>query len=86
MAQNLIEYDPPKMLSLREVRVAGATANRLLNLRHSLRNLKGGSLTIQTHNGSQSLSLSLVDLQALIGLLIERDEAFLTGLNVETTE
>lgn len=84
--QNLIEYDPPKMLSMREARMAGATANRLLNLRHTLRQLESGSLTMKTRNGTQSMSLTRNDLEAVMGLLMERDEQFLTGLNIEINE
>lgn len=86
MTQNLIEYDPPKMLTLKEARVAGQVANRLTNLRDTLRNLDSGSIAIKTRNGTQSLSLPRDEVEAVIGLLIERDVALLTGLNVETGE
>lgn len=86
MVRNLIEYDPPKMLTLREARVAGQVANRLTNLRDTIHNLDSGSVTIKTRNGTQSLTLPRDEIEAVIGLLIERDVALLTGLNVETSE
>jgi hypothetical protein len=85
--QNLIEYDPPKMLSMREVRVAGATANRLTSLRGTLSSpIKGGSFVVSNLSGTVSFALCDNDVMAILGLLTERDELFLMGLNVEITE
>jgi hypothetical protein len=85
--KNLIKHDPPKMLSMREARMAGATANRLLSLRGALRQgLESGSVTLKTSNGTQSITLPRNDLMAVVGLLVERDEHFLIGLNVEISE
>lgn len=86
--QNLIKYDPPKMLSLREAQIAGSTAHRLMSLRHMLTKAShGATLAVSSRReGGIQLSLSPVDTEALIALLIERDIAFLTGLNVETSD
>lgn len=82
---DIVVYDPPKLLTEKEVRIAGATSNRLLSLRGFLAQgvAGGGSLTIKTRNGTQSLALHSVDAEALIALMIERDEALLVGLNIE---
>lgn len=80
----LTEYDPPKFITEREVRIAGQTSNRLSALRGALtQGLRSGSIHLATSNGSQSISLPQVDMEAVVGLLIERDEAFLIGLNIE---
>ena len=77
-------YTPPKRMTEREARLAGATSNMLLGLRGALsQGIAGGSLTIKTNNGSQSITLKIAEVEALIGLLIERDEAFLIGLDIE---
>lgn len=87
MGTALIPHEAPALLSLREVRLAGQTANRLSTLRGALATgLKGGSLTIQTRNGTSSLALTSIDMEALISLLTERDELFLTSLNIEIKE
>jgi hypothetical protein len=84
MGQDLIIYDPPARMTEREARIAGATSNRLLNLRGFLsQGVRGGSLTVSTKNGGQSQTLTQDELEALIALLIERDEALLIGLNIE---
>lgn len=77
-------YNPPKLLTEREVRLAGSTSHRLLSLRGTLRQgVASGTFTVSTSNGTVSLPITSVDTEALIALLIERDEAFLTGLNIE---
>jgi hypothetical protein len=84
MPNDLIEYTPPALLTEREVRLAGATSNRLCNLRGALKDVTtGGSLVVTTRNGSSSMNLTSIDMEALLGLLIERDEQFLTSLNIE---
>jgi hypothetical protein len=84
LSNDLVIYKPPALLTEREARLAGATSNRLLSLRGFLKQgIKGGSVTAQTTNGAQSLTLLLDELEAVIALLIERDEAFLIGLNIE---
>ena len=81
---NIVHYTPPKFMTEREARMAGQVSNRRISLRGALKQgLRGGSLHVSTENGSQSLALPSVDLEAVIALLIERDEAFLTGLNIE---
>jgi hypothetical protein len=81
---SIVPYKEPARLTEREARLAGQTSNRLCGLRGFLaQGVNSGSLTIQTKNGAQSLTLSSVDTEALIGLLKERDEAFLIGLNIE---
>lgn len=81
---DIIPYVEPARLTEREARLAGQVSNRLCSLRGLLaQGVTGGSLTTQTRNGTQSLSLVSVDVEALIALLKERDEAFLTGLNIE---
>lgn len=75
---------PKGRITEREVRAAGVTSNRRRNLIGALaQGIKGGSLTVSTRNGSQSLALTSIDTEALIGLLLERDEAFLIGLDIE---
>ena len=83
----LIEYTPPRLLSLREVRRAGATANRLVALRGALKSrITGGTVTIKIEAGGQVINLIREDMEAVISLLAERDVAFLSALNIETTE
>lgn len=75
---------PPGRLTEAEARVAGQTSNRLLSLRGmTATGVEGGSLTVKTRNGSQSLAMTLVDIEALIALLVERDEAILTHLDIQ---
>lgn len=84
MKTDLTLYEPPKLLTEREVRIAGATSNRLLSLRGFLADcVQSGSITVKTEYGSQSLTLPALDMEALIALMIERDEALLVGLNIE---
>jgi hypothetical protein len=84
MGTALTEYDPPKFMTEREARLAGATSNRLSSLRGFLKTgTTGGSLTVTSTNGSASLAMTQIDMEALLGLLIERDEQFLTSLNIE---
>jgi hypothetical protein len=81
---DLTIYKPPALLTEREARIAGATSNRLCALRGMLKQgVRGGSLTVATPNGTQSLALTSVDVEALIDFLRERDELFLTALNIE---
>lgn len=84
MSNDLIVYEAPKLLTEREVRIAGATSNRLCNLRGMLKmGVVDGALVSRTRNGSSSMTLPKEDIEALIALMIERDEAFLVGLNIE---
>jgi hypothetical protein len=81
---DLTIYEPPKLLTEREVRLAGQTSNRLQTLRGFLsQGVSGGSVTVTSSNGSASLSLVRHEMEALIDLMIERDEQFLTSLNIE---
>ena len=84
---DLIEYTPPRLLSLREVRRAGVTANRLVALRDALKSsIVGGTVTVKVSSGGQEFHLIREDIEAVISLLAERDVAFLSALNIETTE
>ena len=81
---DLVPYTPPARMTEKEVRIAGATSNRLCGLRGALsQGVEGGSLTFKTKNGSQSQALTQSEIEALIDLLIERDEALLTGLDIQ---
>jgi hypothetical protein len=81
----VVPYKEPARMTEREARLAGQTSNRLCSLRGFLKQgvAGGSSLTVKTTNGIQSLALHGIDTEALIALLIERDEAFLIGLNIE---
>lgn len=84
MSNDIVPYKEPPRLTEREVRIAGQVSNRLCNLRGAIRQgVKGGSITVQTRNGVLSQSLPIIEIEALVALLIERDEAFLIGLNIE---
>jgi hypothetical protein len=81
---DLVPYVEPFRMTEREARTAGMTSNRLSGLRGSLRQgIKGGQLNVRTTNGNLALALTMVDTEALVALLIERDEALLIGLNIE---
>ena len=81
---DLVLYEAPALLTEREVRIAGQTSNRLMSFRGFLKQrTTGGSLTISSANGSASVTLTKIDMEAILGLLIERDEQFLTALNIE---
>lgn len=84
---DLIPYDPPKLLTEREVRAAGVVSNRRANVRSMLdRKIRGASLTIKDARGTADtliLNLPENDAEAVLALLLERDEQFLTSLNIE---
>lgn len=87
MSTDLIEYVPPKLLTEREVRVAGVVSNQLCVLRSLVQDApkaKGSVLTVtNAFHTTDSIPLKGDDLVAVLGLLIERGEQFLTGLNIE---
>lgn len=69
-----------KRLTEAEVRIAGHASQRLLTLRTMLADIaKGG--TLQTRAGT--LQLNSTDTQAVLALLIERDEQFLIQLDIQ---
>lgn len=73
------------MLTEREARLAGITSTRLCSLRGALAaTLKGATLSVQTVGGGTThFPLLSEEGVALLALLRERDEAFLSGLNIE---
>ncbi len=78
-------WKSPGLMTEREVRIAGITSNRLCTLRDILSAvIKGCTLSIATERGGHiAIPLTSVDTHAIVGLLKERDEQFLTSLNIE---
>jgi hypothetical protein len=76
---------PKGRMTEREVRMAGAAANRLIQLREALtRCERGGTLSVSGSTGAaMNLSLTTDDLQALLSLLMQRAGGVLIGLDVE---
>lgn len=66
-------------LTEREVRIAGHTSQRLLTLRTMA--ARPGDGTLQTPQGT--LKLGKADIEAVLALLIERDENLLVQLDIE---
>jgi hypothetical protein len=87
MTTDIVPYNPPKLLTEREVRLAGATSIRLGSLRDMLKEgIAGANLTVSLNprgTGTVSLVLTKTDGEAILAFLKERDELFLTGLNIE---
>jgi hypothetical protein len=83
--QNLIKYEEPKLLTEREVRLAGATSCRTASLRGMLRNgVESCTVSVKVKpGGTIALPLPAVEAEAMIAFLKERDELFLTSLNIE---
>lgn len=82
----MIPYDPPKLLTEREVRAAGVVSNRCANVRYALGNVKAMTISVKDKRGAvYNLDLNLPenDAEAVLALLLERDEQFLTSLNIE---
>lgn len=76
-------------LTEREVRVAGHISNRRAELRSMLSRLPvKGSLKLGARSDVTfpELQLSEDDVAAIIGLLIERSDIFLTSLGIELEE
>lgn len=83
-SKTLVKYNSPARITEREVRIAGVTSNRLLSLRGMLsQGIREGSIAVRTTNGNQAITLPINEMEAVIALLIERDEAFLIGLDIE---
>lgn len=77
-------WKTPALMTEREARIAGITSNRLCSLRGMLKQgIEGATLSIKTTNGTIALPLPYVDTEAIVSLLKERDEQFLTALNIE---
>lgn len=71
------------MMTEREVRLAGQSSNMLCQLRGLSAEATGGNLAV-TANGAQHYIPLIGDtVLAVLDFLKEREEAFLTGLNVE---
>jgi len=82
----IVPYDPPKLLTEREVRAAGVVSNRRSNIRYALEGVQSATLTVRDERGSAlnlTLNLPKNDAEALLAFLVERDEQFLTALNIE---
>lgn len=83
---DLILHHPPALLTEREVRLAAVVSNRRYNVREALGNVQTATLVIKDTRGTAynaDIRLPAVDAEALLGLLLERDEQFLTSLNIE---
>lgn len=83
---DLILYKPPAVLTEREVRLAAIVSNRRHNVREALGSIREATLVIKDKRGgvfNTDIRLPAVDAEALLGLLLERDEQFLTSLNIE---
>lgn len=83
---DLILYKPPAVLTEREVRLAAVVSNRRHNVRDALINVREATLVIKDKRGSvfnADIKLPAVDAEAILSLLLERDEQFLTSLNIE---
>jgi hypothetical protein len=77
------QHDP---VTLAEARRMGMAAQRYENLRHCLKEMTGGGITVQTRNGSIGLSLYSLDMEALLALLIEREGQYLASMGVMLEE
>lgn len=73
-------------LTMAEARAVGAASNRLRNFRHLLSEGLGGSLTVRMKFGTTAQALTTVDMEAILSLLIEREELFLGSFNVDISE
>lgn len=74
-------------MTLTEARRVGAAANRLGLLRDALRDAVAGTLTVKTERSStQSIPLYSLDTEAMLSLLIEREEQFLVSMGVGIRE
>lgn len=69
-------------MTLGEARILGLSAQRYSQLADAYKAAKSGSISYSTGNGSASLALTLLDLQAALALLIEREEAHLASYGV----
>lgn len=67
-----------------EARRIGVAANRLPRLRTLLRKAadKTGSVGVGYGYGAEGIQIGSIDLQAVLSLLIERDELLLASFNV----
>lgn len=82
----LIPYKPPALLTEREVRLAALVSNRRHNVREALGSVQTAVLVIKDKRGHAyhaDIKLPAVDAEAILALLLERDEQFLTSLNIE---
>lgn len=74
-------------ITLVEAMRIGQSASRLQNLTtYRDRTVTSGGISIQTSNGTFSVALSRIDTEAVLALLIEREQAFLAAFNVEITK
>jgi hypothetical protein len=73
---------PTDPITLAEARKIGTAAQRYENLKHCLREATGGGLTVSTRNGTMSLSMYRLDMEALLALLIEREGQYLASMGV----
>lgn len=77
---NVPTVETPKgRLTEAEVRIAGHTSQRLLTLRTMRDNCTGGG-TVQNTLGT--IQLQYADMQAILSLMIERDENLLIQLDI----
>jgi len=79
---------PKGRLSEQEVRIAGITAQRLQTLRYLRDRCEcGANLTVKGKGSvSSNLSLTKQDTYAVLSLLMERDAAFLIGLDIDVED
>lgn len=69
-------------MTLAEARLVGLAAQRYQQLGDALTQAKSGSIGYSTSNGSASIALTLIDLQAALALLIEREVQYLASYGV----
>jgi hypothetical protein len=82
-SRQLVVVPDREPLTEAEARRIGHSATRIAQLRDLHKQVQSGSISIQTANGAMSLALTKLDLEAALGLLIEREAQFLSSFNVE---
>jgi hypothetical protein len=86
MNTDIVPYEAPKLLTEREVRVAGIVSNRRCEVRRALGTVRGATLIFRDKRGNAldlTLQVASDEADAVLAFLLERDEQFLTSLNIE---
>jgi hypothetical protein len=82
-SKNPTEYVEPKFMSEREVRLTGAVASRYAMLRKIMgTQIREGTMLLHTSRSTFRLTFTPEDITAMLDLLMERDEIFLSGMNI----
>lgn len=83
---SLTSYKPPAILTEREVRLAAVVSSRRHNVREAIGSVQTAVLVLKDKRGhafNVDIKLPTADAEAVLALLLERDEQFLTSLNIE---